>query len=481
MEEIILGKEARDKLLKGIDKLANAVKVTLGPNGKTVIVHNEKGEPYNTKDGVSVSRKIKLKDPIENIGAQMVKQVAEKTVDEAGDGTTTSTVLVQSFIKEGINFLDAGGSYNELKKIFNESIPNIVNELKQSSIMINTNNVLDVATVSANNDLHIGEHIQMAFNFSNTVKVEEGKESVDKLEFVNGSKYGVTYFSKQFITNDAKNTAELKEPKVLLLDDKLTDLNRYGNILKYCSKENIPLVIITEFITEDVLRLLETNHINNFVKILPIKTPGFAQYRKEYIKDISVITGATILNNLSKNITIQDLGELSSIITSPNETLMLPKSLENINERVSNLKSLITTNIDDYSKKVIEKRIEILNGKVAIIKVGGLSEIEMKERYDRYDDAVRAVSSALEEGIVKGGGLALYNLTNDKYHDIINNTLKAPTLTIINNGASKSIINNLSTNIVDPVKVTKCALENSASIALTILGTESIIIPEYLW
>lgn len=482
MEEILFGKEARDKLADGINKLANAVKVTLGPSGKTVLLHDINGKPYNTKDGVSVAKVTEIKCNIGNMGAQMVKEVAKKTAEEAGDGTTTSTVLAQSFINEGNKFLDNGGSYNELKNIFNRSIPNIVDDLKLSARTITINNVVDVATVSANNDKKIGEFIQMAFNFSTIVKVEEGSDVKDKINFVEGSVYDITYMSKTFITNENKGTAELKNASVLLLDGKLHRIDPIIKILEYCSENEIPLVIICEHISEEVIKLLETNHINGVLKILPINTPGFAQYRKEYIKDIQSITGATVITDSSKSISIENLGELDSITTTPTKSMLVPTYSEGIETRIRQLTALSNTDIDDYSKKVLKRRIDTLNGRIAIIKVGGGSEIEMKERYDRFDDSVRAVTSALEEGVVMGGGLALYRLANaGEYHPIIKNTLKAPTNTIINNGASPDILNEVPQGIIDPVKVTRCALENAASIALTILGTEAIPLPRYLW
>lgn len=483
MEEIILGEEVRHKLLDGINKLANTVKVTLGPNGKTVILHyKDTGKPYITKDGVSVAKDVELKDIVENIGAQMVKEVAELTVEQAGDGTTTATVLAQSFLKEGIKFLDEGGTYNEIKDIFNRSIPAIVEDLKLSARSITPSNVTDVATVSANNDTKIGEFIQMAFNFSTLVKVEEGKSVKDELEYLDGSEYYTTYTTKTFINNDKKNTTELTNPKVLLLDGKIKDIKPYKNILSYCSQNSIPLVIVCEFITEQVTKLLETNQINGSLELLPLKTPGYAQYRKEYIKDIQALTGATILTEHSKGITMDHLGELRSITAKPQSTIMIPIEIEPVTKRINTLKDLLNTDIDDYSKDVLTRRIETLNGKVSIIKVGGRSEVEMKERLDRFEDAVKAVSSALEEGIVIGGGLTLYRLSDAyAYHPIINKTLKAPTTTIIENGASPDLLNEIPVGIVDPVKVTRCALENAASVALTILGTEAIPIPKYLW
>lgn len=484
MEEFYLGRDVKSKLLSGINKLANNVKVTLGPEGNTVILYNNEGKPIITKDGVSVAKAFSLKDPIENTGCTLAKEVAKKTADEAGDGTTTSTVLIQSFIKEGFKFLEDGGTYNELKAIFNKSIPAIIDDLKLSASSVTPSNIKDVATVSANNDSKIGEIIQMAFNYSTNVKVEQGKDVEDSIEFLEGSKFDTTYMSKTFITNPARNTAELKNAKVLLVDGKIKSLKNFKSILQYCNQNELPLVIISEFITEDTLRLLETNQINKSLQLLPIKTPGFAKYRKEYIKDIQVITGAEIITDFTKGVNYNMLGEIESVTATPNSTIFVPKDQEAIGKRIQDLIELRDNgDIDDYSREVLNKRIEVLNGKISLIKVGGKSEVEMKERYDRFEDAVLASSSAIEEGVVTGGGLALYRIaSSNAYHDVISNTLRAPLKTIVENGFDEDkLLKDFPSEIVDPVKVTRCALQNAASIAITILGTESIVLPNYLW
>lgn len=488
MEEIISGKEVRDKLLSGIDKLANTVKVTLGPSGNTVIIADEYGKPYATKDGVSVSNYIKLQDPVENIGVTMIKEVAKKTADEAGDGTTTSIVLAQALITNGIKFLNDGGTYNDIKDVYSTLLPKVLTLIKEKSTRISVDNITDVATVSANNDSKIGELIQVAFNHSQVVKVEEGKDIVDSLDLITGVTYPVTYFSKRFITNDSKNTAEVKDALVLLLDCKLDKLDKLKKVLTYCNENEKPLLIITEFISDDALHMLETNHINKALQILPIKTPGFASYRTEYIKDLSVITESNIIGDLSKMIEINQLGRIKSVTSKPSESVLIPFDDIDIEQRITNLFSLSKDDgLSDYDKKMLLERINNLNGKVSIIKVGAKSEIEMKERYDRIEDAVYAVSSALEEGVLQGGGVALYKIADsldtksDKSLRLILNALRAPNLTINENGA---IINPFTFNdykIVDPTKVTRCALENAASVALTILGTKSIVLNEHLW
>lgn len=486
MDKIYIGKPAKEALLAGINKLANTVKVTLGPEGKTVILHDKNGKPYVTKDGVSISRDFELSDAIENIGAQLAKEAAEKTLKEAGDGTTTSTVLIQAFVEEGMKFLKKkGNTYNKLKEIYNRDIPFIIGVLQEQAREVLVENIIDVAIVSSNNDIKIGNTIQIAFNHSKNVKVIEGKDSDDQIEFLEGSRFDTTYMSKTFITNNGRNTAELTNAKVLLMDGKLKSIKSLKAILTHCNTEEVPLVIVSEFITEDTLKLLETNQLNGSLKLLPIKTPGYALYRKEYIKDIAAITGATIVTDLSKTLNIDKLGDVSSITATPTNTTFIPSNQELIVNRLEDLRELlINGDIDTYGKEVLERRIEVLDGKISIIKVGGNSEVEMKERFDRYEDAVLAVTSALDEGVISGGGTALYGIADDfkEYlHPITKNVIRQPSFTIIKNGLNPKVLSNLPENIVDPVKVTRCSIQNASSVALTILGTEAIPLPRYLW
>lgn len=488
MEEIIANKEVLSKLLSGIDKLANTVKVTLGPSGNTVIIADEYGKPYATKDGVSVSNYIKLKDPVENIGVTMIKEVAKKTAEEAGDGTTTSIVLAQALITNGIKFLNDGGTYNDIKEIYSTLLPKVLNLIKDASTTITADDIVDVATVSANNDREIGELIQVAFNHSTVVKVEEGKAIKDSLELITGVTYPVTYLSKKFITNEAKNTAEVNDAVVLLLGCKLDKLDNLKKVLTYCNKEEKPLLIITEFISDDALHMLETNHINNALKILAVKTPGYANYRNEYIKDLSDLTDSIIIDDLSKMVEVERLGRIKSVTAKSNETVLIPYDDIDIEQRITNLFTLSKQpNLGGYDKKILLERIDNLNGKVSIIKVGAKSEIEMKERYDRIEDAVYAVSSALEEGVLEGGGVALYKIADtldidsSKSLHLILQALRAPNKTINENGAKVNPFVFDDYTVVDPTKVTRCALENAASVALTILGTKAVVLNEHLW
>lgn len=483
-KDVLLHREATDKIIAGINKLCDAVKVTMGPSGRTVIIGDMYNKPYATKDGVSVSKYIKLQDPVENIGCKMAKEAAAKTDEMAGDGTTTASVLIQALINGGYEYIKNGGSYNEIKRIYSELIPHVVKDLKDISKTLTKKDITNVATVSSNNDTEIGKLVASAFRFSKIVKVEEGKEDTDSIIKIDGIRYPVSFLSKMFITDDTKQSSKLEEPLVLLLDCKLDNLENLKDIVVHCNEEQRALVIISEYIGDSALRLLETNHESGALDILPIKTPGFGQYRKEYIKDISIATGATIVKNLKGKLQVSDLGRLQEIETNLKETIMLPCSDISSAEHIKNLSKLYAEgDLEEYDKDILGERIKNLNAREAIIKVGGKSNLEKKERFDRIEDAAHAVASALEEGVVTGGGLALSriadNYASDPLSNVILDALRAPIQVMRNNGAI--ITDELDGKVLDPVKVTRCALENAASIALTILGTEAVILNEELW
>lgn len=482
-KEIYFKKEAREKLLNGINKLADAVSSTMGPNGKTVIITGEKGEPYATKDGVSVAKAVQFKDPVENIGAQMVKEAAIKSGDEAGDGTTTATVLAQTFINNLKDF-----EPNEITKAFDEIIPKVISELKNNSKPLNKSDIRFVASISANNDMEIGDNIQNAFNFSNIVKIEKSNNNKDEIILVNGTQINTTYFSKHFINNTSKAECLLEEPKVLIIDGKLENLLPFEFIFKNCAETDTPLLIITEHVSEKALRLIETNVISGNLKCCVIKSPGFGQHRRDLLRDLSDLTGATIINNFNNKYNNNVLGILKSIKVNQNNSVLVKHENINIEDLILSLKELIDSKtIHDNDLDLLKQRYEILSGKIAIIKVGGGSELEMKERYDRYDDAVKAVACALEEGIVEGAGVALqkcvFNLS-EKSNEItikILQSLLSPKQKIVENGSKVYIENMFDLNIIDPLKVTRCALENAVSVAKIILTTNCVVLNEYQW
>jgi chaperonin GroEL len=483
--DVIIGEESRSLLINGINKLCDTVKVTLGPSGKTVVISDEYGNPYNTKDGVSISNKVVLYDKIENMGATMAKEVAQKTVEQVGDGTSTSLVLLQSLIKNGLHFLDAGGTYNEIKDIYSTLLPKIISKLKEEAVKLSKDDIIDVATISANNDKEIGKLIAKAFKFSNNITVEIGNEEKDVLDKVSGIVYNTSYFKKTFITDESKLTATLHEPQVLIVDGKITNIDILYDVMMYCNKHQKPLLIISELIEENVLHLLETNQINGALKLLPIKSPGFANHRKELLKDISIFSDAKIVSNLNENIPIDSLGELQKVEANMQETIMTPNNMNLLDKHLDNLNSILKTDLDKHSKTMLKERINNLKGSLCVIKVGGKSDIEVKERFDRIEDAVHAVTSAIEEGTVLGGGLTLFKISNDIEQDendyIICNALKEPNNVINNNGANVYLFTFDRLDVIDPVKVTRVALENAASVALTILGTEALVINPNLW
>jgi chaperonin GroEL len=492
MEEIYFKKDNQG-LYNGIAKLEKAVASTLGPNGKTVIITNEYGLPYITKDGVSVARAISFKDPLENIGANLVKEVCELQVKQAGDGTTTAIVLANAFIQNLKEF-----DSNEINKAFDEIIPKVIEQLKLNSRVLKREDIKYVASISANNDVQIGNIIEQAYNFSNIVKVEESNSLEDSLETIEGMQLDVSYMSKNF-TNTKKEYCEFEDPYVLLLDGKLEDLMPFKTILETITSRDESLLIITEYTSEKELRKLESNVLGGNIKLCVIKTPGFGPVRKDYIRDLSDFTGAEIITvQPNKKYLPSCLGRLKSSKITKNNSLLIKHEDINVDEIVENLTELSKNKeLTSYDIEIINKRINNLTAKASIIKVGGGSELEMKERKDRYDDAVLAVACALEEGIVEGGGIALermqinlhldYSTPEDETEMVIQDNLisclSAPLNQINKNGFNLSTLDGdmFKKNIIDPLKVTRCALENAVSIAKTILSTDTVVLNERQW
>jgi len=493
MKEIYFKDEVKEKLFSGIEKLYEAVSSTMGPNGKTVTIVDAYNKPLVTKDGVSVAKAIHFKDPIENAGAELVKQAAEKTLTDAGDGTTTSTVLAYSLIK---NLRDY--NYNDVVKALDEIIPKVIEELKKNSRVLNHEDIKHVANISANNDLQIAELIQQAYDFSNIIKVEEGNDNVDILEKVNGMKHDVSYFSKHFINNVSKGECTFETPHVLILNTKIERLDNLNEIFNYCFKINKPLIVITEHIDSVALTKVESLVLNKEFKIAIVKSPGISSYRKDLLEDLCKFTGATLINSLSNPIKdINVLGALESIKISKNNTLFVKDKTIDISSFIEEL-TTYRDSLESFDKDLITKRIEHLKANVCVIKVGGITEVERKERFDRYEDAVKGVAAALEEGIVEGGGVSLIkskidiiNIDTKDIDRIILNCLESPYKKIVKNGTRfhpEHVEDNIFLpdnmfikNIIDPLKVTRCALENAVSVTKTILSTETVVLNEYLW
>ena len=513
--------EARDGLKRGVDALANAVKVTLGPKGRNVIISKSFGGPTVTKDGVSVAKEIELQDPLENMGAQMVKEVASKTNDLAGDGTTTATVLAQAIVKEGLKNVAAGANPMDLKRGIDKAVETIVAELSKQSVAVgdSSEKIKQVASISANNDDTIGDLIATAFSKvgkEGVITVEEAKGMDTYVDVVEGMQFDRGYLSPYFVTDADKMVAELSNPYVLLYDKKISNLQELLPVLEPVAQSGRPLLIIAEDVDGQALATLVVNKLRGGLKIAAVKAPGFGDRRKAMLEDIAILTGGTVIAEESgyslENTTLDMLGTAENITIDKDNTTIVNGSgdAENIKARVNQIKSQIETTTSDYDREKLQERLAKLAGGVAVLYVGAASEVEMKEKKDRVDDALHATRAAVEEGIVAGGGVALVRakaaLANLKAENadeatgiqIINKAVEAPLRTIVENaGGEGSVViakvtegtadfgfnaktgeyvQMLVAGIIDPKKVTRVALENAASVAGMILTTECALI-----
>ena len=508
--------EARNGLKRGVDALANAVKVTLGPKGRNVVIEKSFGGPSITKDGVTVAKEIELADPIENMGAQMVKEVASKTNDLAGDGTTTATVLAQAIVKEGLKNVAAGANPLDLKKGIDNAVAAIVADLqKQSQVVGNeSEKIKQVASISANNDETIGDLIAMAFGKvgkEGVITVEEAKGRETYVDIVEGMQFDRGYLSPYFVTNTEKMLADLDHPYILLIDKKISSLKELLPVLEPISQSGKPLLIIAEDVDGEALATLVMNKLRGALKIAAVKAPGFGDRRKAMLEDIAILTGGTVISEerglTLENTTLDMLGTAERVAIDKDNTTIVngSGSSEAITSRVAQIKSQIATTTSDYDKEKLQERLAKLAGGVAVLYVGAASEIEMKEKKDRVDDALHATRAAVEEGIVAGGGVALVrakaalaglkveNPDEQTGINILNRAIEEPLRQIVQNaGGEGSVVvskvlegkadygYNAKTNeyvqmfaagIIDPTKVTRVALENAASVAGMILTT----------
>ncbi len=513
--------EARDGLKRGVDALANAVKVTLGPKGRNVIISKSFGGPTVTKDGVSVAKEIELQDPLENMGAQMVKEVASKTNDLAGDGTTTATVLAQAIVKEGLKNVAAGANPMDLKRGIDKAVETIVAELGKQAVAVDdsSDKIKQVASISANNDETIGDLIATAFSKvgkEGVITVEEAKGTDTYVDVVEGMQFDRGYLSPYFVTDADKMVAELSNPYVLLYDKKISNLQELLPVLEPVAQSGRPLLIIAEDVDGQALATLVVNKLRGGLKIAAVKAPGFGDRRKAMLEDIAILTGGTVIAEESgyslENTTLDMLGTAENITIDKDNTTIVNGAgdAENIKARVNQIKSQIETTTSDYDREKLQERLAKLAGGVAVLYVGAASEVEMKEKKDRVDDALHATRAAVEEGIVAGGGVALVRakaaLANIKAENadeatgiqIINKAVEAPLRTIVENaGGEGSVViakvtegtadfgfnaktgeyvQMLVAGIIDPKKVTRVALENAASVAGMILTTECALI-----
>ncbi|MAZ00887.1 MAG: chaperonin GroEL [Flavobacteriales bacterium] len=524
-KEIKFNAEARDKLKKGVDALANAVKVTLGPKGRNVVLDKKFGGPTITKDGVTVAKEIELEDSLENMGAQMVKEVASKTADLAGDGTTTATVLAQKIISEGLKNVAAGANPMDLKRGIDKASKRIIENLKKQSKEVgdSSEKIEQVATISANNDNTIGKLIAEAMKKvkkEGVITVEEAKGTETTVEVVEGMQFDRGYLSPYFVTNADKMIAEFENPNILIYDKKISNMKDLLPILEPAAQTGNPLLIIAEDIEGEALATLVVNKMRGTLKIGAVKAPGFGDRRKEMLEDIAILTGGTVISEERgfklENATIEMLGKADKVtIDKDNTTIVNGNGNKNdIKSRVNQIKTQIENTTSDYDKEKLQERLAKLAGGVAVLYVGAASEVEMKEKKDRVDDALAATRAAVEEGIVPGGGIAfirslksLESLKGENEDEntgiqIISKSLEEPLRQIINNAGEEGavivskikegkddygynakkdeFVNMFKEGIIDPTKVARVALENAASVGGMILTTECVItdIPE---
>lgn len=517
-KDIIYSDDARNKLYEGVKKLNDAVKVTMGPRGRNVLIQKSFGAPAITKDGVSVAKEIELSDTLENMGASLVKEVANKTNDEAGDGTTTATVLAHAIFKEGLRNITAGANPIEVKRGMDKEAAAIIEELKKISKPVKgKKEITQVATISANSDEKIGNLIADAMEKvgkDGVITVEEAKSIDDELSVVEGMQFDRGYLSPYFVTNAEKMTVELSSPYILLFDKKITNLKDLLPVLEKVQQSGKPLLIIAEDIEGEALATLVVNKLRGVLNISAVKAPGFGDRRKAMLEDIAILTGGNVvseeLGRTLDSVTLEDLGEAESInIDKDNTTIVNGKGDKAaIDARIAQIKAQIIETTSDYDKEKLEERLAKLSGGVAVIKVGAATETEMKEKKDRVDDALNATKAAAEEGIVIGGGAALVcaskkvnlNLCGDEKigADIVRRALVAPLRQIASNAGfdagvvsheimnskddesgfdavSGKYVNMFEEGIIDPVKVSRVALQNAVSVASMLLTTEATI------
>ena len=519
-KEIVFEIEARDRLKKGVDALANAVKITLGPKGRNVIIDKKFGAPHITKDGVTVAKEIELADPIENMGAQMVKEVASKTADIAGDGTTTATVLAQAIITGGLKNVAAGANPMDLKRGIDKAVEAVVAHLAKQSKQIGSDNdkIKQVATISANNDETIGSLIAEAMKVvgnQGVITVEEAKGTTTEVKTVEGMQFDRGYLSPYFVTNSEKMITELENPYILIYDKKISNIQELLPVLEPVAQANRPLLIIAEDVDGNALATLVINRLKAGLKIAAVKAPGFGDRRKAMLEDIAVLTGGTVISEergfTLENATMEHLGTCEKVDIDKDNTTIVNGSgdKKQIKGRINEIKAQIETTTSDYDKEKLQERLAKLSGGVAVLYIGAATEVEMKEKKDRVDDALSATRAAVEEGIVAGGGVALLRTIEaiDKITGvnedentgiaIVKRAVEEPLRQIVINAGTEGAIvvqkvlegkkdfgynartdvyeNMFAAGIIDPTKVTRIAIENAASIASMLLTTECVI------
>ena len=520
-KEILFNIDARDQLKKGVDELANAVKVTLGPKGRNVIIEKKFGAPQITKDGVTVAKEIELDDAYQNMGAQLVKEVASKTGDDAGDGTTTATVLAQSIVNVGLKNVTAGANPMDLKRGIDKAVASVVENiaLQARTVGDNYDKIEQVATVSANNDTRIGKLIADAMrkvSKDGVITIEEAKGTETTIDVVEGMQFDRGYISPYFVTNTEQMEVEFEKPQILIYDKKISNLKELLPILEPAVQTGRPILIVAEDVDSEALTTLVVNRLRGSLKICAVKAPGFGDRRKEMLEDIAILTGGVVISEEKgiklEQATLEMLGTAEKVTVDKDNTIIVNGGgeKENIQKRIGQIKSQIATTTSDYDKEKLQERLAKLSGGVAVLYVGAASEVEMKEMKDRVDDALHATRAAIEEGIVPGGGVAyirsideLDNVTaeNDDERtgiEIVKRAIEEPLRQIVANAGKEGAVvvqkvregkadfgynartdkyeNFFEAGVVDPAKVTRVALENAASIAGMFLTTECVIV-----
>ncbi|WP_303071039.1 chaperonin GroEL [Bacteroides nordii] len=520
-KEILFNIDARDQLKKGVDALANAVKVTLGPKGRNVIIEKKFGAPHITKDGVTVAKEIELADAYQNTGAQLVKEVASKTGDDAGDGTTTATVLAQAIVAEGLKNVTAGASPMDIKRGIDKAVAKVVESIKDQAETVGDNydKIEQVATVSANNDPVIGKLIADAMrkvSKDGVITIEEAKGTDTTIGVVEGMQFDRGYLSAYFVTNTEKMECEMEKPYILIYDKKISNLKDFLPILEPAVQTGRPLLVIAEDVDSEALTTLVVNRLRSQLKICAVKAPGFGDRRKEMLEDIAILTGGVVISEEKglklEQATLEMLGTADKVTVSKDNTTIVNGAgvKENIKERCDQIKAQIAVTKSDYDREKLQERLAKLSGGVAVLYVGAASEVEMKEKKDRVDDALRATRAAIEEGIIPGGGVAyiraidvLEGMKGDNADEttgveIIKRAIEEPLRQIVANAgkegavvvqkvregkgdfgynARMDVYENLhAAGVVDPAKVARVALENAASIAGMFLTTECVIV-----
>ena len=512
--------KARESLKNGLDTLADAVKVTLGPKGRNVLLQKQTGTPHITKDGVSVAKEIELEDVFENMGAQLVKEVASKTADEAGDGTTTATVLAQEIARLGFDFVEQGSNPMELKKGIERAVGIVTEELSKQAIVVGSDyeKIKQIATISANNDSVIGELIADAFQKVGTdgvITVEESKGIQTSMELVEGMQFDKGFLSAHFVTNTEKMVADLENPYILLYDGRLSNMNDILTLLEGISGQNRPLVIIADDVEGELLGTLVVNKLRGTLKVCAVKAPAFGDRKKQMMEDISILTGAQFISSelglKIEEATLDMLGTAEKVTIGKDTTTIVngAGNIDDIGGRIEEIKHQIDNTDSDYDKEKLQERLAKLSGGVAVLYIGAGSEVEMKEKKDRVDDALHATRAGIEEGIVEGGGIALLKIQDtlgdspidesDSFQrgfDIIRTSLASPISQILKNcgvtegtvveyikqngggydAKNEKFVDMYEAGIIDPKKVTRTAIENAASVAGMILTTECMVV-----